>query len=119
MFNSLEKQPQTLERITLNDGKRNIDIHTGDLLYLEADHVYTKVFRYEKGVVARKEILVRKSLNEFTEELPGNSFIRVHRGFIVNLKHVEEVGATYVKVGGVNIPIGRTFRDQVRVAVSL
>ena len=35
--------------------------------------------------------LVRKTMKELEERLPSDTFMRVHRSYIVNIEHVEEL----------------------------
>lgn len=113
LFNSLKSTIQNKNEILLNVGKRNYLIPVNELFFLEADHVYTKVH------LAKKTLLVRRSLNDIINELPADGFLRVHRSYIVNLSIVEELGATFIKVNGRKIPIGRSFREAVRESISM
>jgi DNA-binding LytR/AlgR family response regulator len=113
LFNSRTENPPEQKLISFSEGKRTVNVAPDEIFYLEADHVYVKV------VTTAKVHLVRKALNEILGELPVDGFLRVHRSFIVNLNRIEETGAAYVKVNGQKIPVGRTYREQVRSILSL
>ena len=57
-----------------------------DIVYLEADRMYTKVGTYSQG-----EILVSKPLKYFTDLLAGaGEFYKPHRSFLINLKFIKQ-----------------------------
>lgn len=79
-----------------------------DILWVVADDYYCK------AVTREKEFLVTKTLKKFGEELSCNlGFMRVHRSYIVNLHHVEEIGELYLHIGKKEIPVSRNFREEL------
>lgn len=69
------------QTITLKDGGKLIKIKAGDILYCQGAGDYVEV------ALAEKTILHLGTLAKIVESLP-NYFIRVHRSYIVNAKHV-------------------------------
>lgn len=55
-----------------------------DLVYCESDNNYTKFHLIDGDVV-----LVSKTLKSFEQQLPEESFFRIHQSFIVNLDYVK------------------------------
>lgn len=51
------------------------------------------------------------SMRELEELLPSEIFMRVHRSFIVNLRHVEVVERGRIVFGKTYIPVSDTRRD--------
>jgi len=45
--------------------------------------------------------------------LSENNFIRIHRSFIVAKNKIDAHSATDVEINGVQIPIGRGYKDSV------
>ncbi len=79
-----------------------------DILWLEADDYYCKL------VTPDSEFLVTKTLKKFSEAfLEKPEFMRVHRSFIVNLQHVEEIGELHLFIGKKQIPVSRNFREEL------
>ncbi len=78
-----------------------------DILYIESSHVYVEVF-----LKNQQKLLVRTSLTEILSNLSPN-FIRVHRGFIVNIKYLSQINTSVVIIGNKNIPIGKKYKDDV------
>lgn len=114
-----------LEALTnnLQEGKSavlSIPVHGGydfipldDIIYLEADGSYVKIVCTEK-----RNKLVSKNLKYFEGMLESAShFIRPHRSFLVNMKHVlsfnkTDGGSLTVDVNQ-NIPISRERKQDV------
>ena len=57
-----------------------------DLLYLEADGSYTRV------VAVGASYLIAKPIGALSESLEAAKFCRSHRSYVVNLRHVVEIG---------------------------
>ncbi len=97
-----QKQERTM---TLHDGLKKVIIPLSDILYIQADHVYVKVFLKEE-----ESILQRSTFKDFTEQLPKEHFFQTHRSFTINLKHVSHFDSQNVYVSGEAIPISRGRR---------
>lgn len=74
-----------------------------DILYLKSAHIYIDIFLKDN-----KKIVVRASLNEILPKL-SKSFVRVHRGYIVNTKYLMQIDANALKINDEIIPIGKTY----------
>jgi len=62
---------------------------------------------------AGKEILALMTMKDAGEVLSGGDFVRVHRSYFVNLRHVEVIDAAAVVVGKRRIPIADRQRDEL------
>lgn len=76
-----------------------------DILYIESSHVYVEVF-----LKNQQKLLVRTSLNEILNNLNAN-FIRVHRGFVVNISHLNQINSSVIVIGEKSIPIGKKYKE--------
>jgi two-component system, LytTR family, response regulator len=56
-----------------------------DIIYCEADSSYTKFYLLNK-----KQVVTSKTIKEYELLLADNYFVRVHRSYLVNLRHVKE-----------------------------
>ena len=70
---------------------------------------------YCEVVTATRKANVRASLLEMEQKLQGFPFIRVHRSYLVNAQFIESIHEpnSTVMVQGTEIPLGKSFRDQV------
>ena len=80
-------------------------IAVSDLLFVESDNNYIRI------ITRDKKITLRVSLQTFSDTIKHQHLIRVHRGFIVNLQHVDDFNEETLKIGKHEIPVGRTYKD--------
>jgi len=84
-----------------------------EIMFIKSEHVYVELFT-ESG----KSYLIRNSMNAFCEKLPKD-FYRVHRSFAINMQHLDAIHANYVVVGGGEVPIGKTYREELLKRIRL
>ncbi|MGZ2368463.1 response regulator [Ancylomarina sp. YFZ004] len=84
-----------------------------DILYLKSDHVYVEIHN-TKG----KHFVHRGSISSLMGKLPPN-FFRTHRSYVVNLDYLESINEQSVLVEGHELPIGKTFRNDLVNQISI
>ena len=57
-----------------------------DIIYIEGMSEYIRIF-----LTNRKPLMVFLSMKKIENALPSNQFVRIHRSFIVNYKHIESL----------------------------
>lgn len=92
--------------ITLKVEHKNVIVDIDDITYIEAMDNYVKVFR--KGL---NMILSQITMKEMESILPSDSFIRVHRSFIVSLNAIDKFSnrKIYIRNSDKTIPVGRKY----------
>jgi DNA-binding LytR/AlgR family response regulator len=93
------------DRIFVRHKEKMVKIMLADLIYLEADRNYSQLFTKEK------EYVLAVTLKAIEEKLPKKLFLRIHRSYIVNLTHIEEVTEGSVKIAEHSIPMGAGMRE--------
>jgi DNA-binding LytR/AlgR family response regulator len=97
------------ESAIISDGKRNHLIRFQDILYVQADHVYSIIFT-TKG----DKIVVRKSLQQVLDYCVCNYLLYCHRSYIVNLKHIRSWSPDEIILDNSMVfPISKTRRDEI------
>ena len=85
-----------------------------DILYLKSDQVYVEII-----VQNQQKHVVRTSLNDILNKLNTN-FIRVHRGFVINVAFLSQINSNSVKIiDDEEIPIGKKFREDIINRINL
>jgi len=51
------------------------------------------------------------------DELSAKNFLRIHRSFIINLKHITAFTASDVEIGKTELPIGESYKEHVNRAL--
>ena len=97
--------------ILINEGERgNSRIEVKDILYLQADNVWT-VIQTEK----RKNICITIGLSNFMKEMNYPQLIKIHRSYAINLDKIKhfKVGKTggEVQINDIKIPVSRARVD--------
>lgn len=60
-----------------------------------------------------KPILTLMSFKEIQDKLPENTFIRVHRSYIVNVNKITSIQKNRIVIKGERIPIGESYKSMV------
>lgn len=76
-----------------------------ELLYAESDNNYIKL------VTTNKKISLRVSLQYIAEKFNHPALVRVHRGYIVNIRNIDNFNEEEIVIGPYQIPIGRNYKD--------
>jgi len=74
------------DTIFLSTGKRACFLKVRDIYYLQADSCYSKIYLSEKKCKSSTH-----TLKKWEELLPEHEFIRIHRSFIININHIDEI----------------------------
>lgn len=90
-----------------SDGK-HIRVELSELLLIEGVKDYVRL-HLQSG-----SILVHSTMKNIEEQLTAyNDFIRVHRSYLVNLKHIKEIEGNMLKLGDTTVVVGNTYKDKV------
>lgn len=84
-----------------------------DVLYLKAEKDFVRIFS------ENTRQMVLQSLKYYENTLPPNQFIRVHKSYIINLQKIEMVFGNIVRIKGVDIPIGRSYKERLMQQLQL
>lgn len=95
------------DRIFVKQNDLMCKILIADILYLEADRNYCQVFTKDKNY------LLVNTLKNMEEKLPAQSFQRVHRSYIVNLKEINEFNHNNLTVGNKTLPLSKELRPEL------
>ncbi len=95
------------DRIFIRCNEKMIKISINDIYYIEADRNYCRIFS------KNKEYLIVITLKDFDEKLPNEYFLRIHRSYIVNLFHIDEVAGSHVVISKKAIPLSKSLKTDL------
>ena len=95
------------DRIFVRHHEKMVRISLQDIHYIEADRNYCKVYLKD-----RKYLLVT-TLKEVDEKLSDNRFLRIHRSYIVNISHIDEIGGNHVVISTHSLPLSKNMRPEL------
>lgn len=93
--------------ITIHAEKKTIILSIDEIVFIESQKEYIKV------QTTTKSYLSKYALTKIEEELAPEQFLRVHRSFIINTKHLKAYNANEVEVGSSTITIGGNYKEKV------
>lgn len=96
-----------LGRFFLRSDNKYIQIVLDDVLFVESSGNYIKL------VLKEEIITIRGKLASIMELMPTESFIQVHRSFMVVPKHIKRVEGNQLFIDNYTVPIGKFFKAQV------
>lgn len=103
-----EEQPFILaDRIFVRYTGKMVKIMLMDILYMEADRNYTRIF------TSQKEFLLSATLKYIEEKLRIPFFMRIHRSFLVNMTRIDQVLEADVIIDNKAIPLGTGMREKL------
>jgi len=90
------------------DKKKMQKIYLDEILSVESLGDYIKI-----NTVADKYI-IHQTLSSFTDELPSEKFIRIHRSYTISIEKVDAVEGNSVEIADTRYPIGRSYLSTVK-----
>jgi|SRR6478672_2728242 len=104
---SVEETFVLSDAIFVRSHEKMIKVNISDILYIEAERNYCKIHCKEK------EHLLVATLKDLEEKLLANSLLRIHRSFIVNLFHIDEIANSHVVIAKKAIPLSADLKKQL------
>lgn len=96
------------DRVFIKFKDRLVRIFLADILWIEADDYYCRLMTFDKEYLITQTL---KQLGDTMVNVPG--FFRVHRSFIVNSRHIEEIGDLFVVINKKQIPVSKTAKEEL------
>lgn len=100
---------QRSDFIFIKDGYEQVKVVLADILFVEASGNYTQIHLVEDKLISS-----RITINDLAAILPSDSFIRVHRTFIVAKGSITRFDRSQLWIADRNIPIGSTYLQQLK-----
>jgi DNA-binding LytR/AlgR family response regulator len=93
------------DHLFVNVQKKKVKVLFSEIIYIESQQEYIKI------VTTKKVYFSKLTTNEMESLLPSHLFKRIHRSYIVSVSRVDSYTVEAVEVGGISIPIGRSYRN--------
>ena len=102
----IESNPTTYTNDSIFVKKKGLleKVKYEELNWIEADGNHITIH-----VAEGRDYTIRKSLKEISDKLPKDRFLRVHKSFIVLVDAVTAIDTSFVYLGELKIPIGRSY----------
>jgi two-component system LytT family response regulator len=94
--------------VFIKSGPQTYRVKVSEILYLEKNGNYITVHLKDGN------ILIRENMGDIFDLVPATDFIRVHKSYVVGIRHISMIEVHQLIVNGEKIPIGTTYRDSLR-----
>lgn len=109
----LDKAAQRLSveplSVVINCSGETLRLYESDILYVESFLHYILIHTKDN------EYRIKENLSAFAQKL-SDDFYRVHRSYLVSLKHITRISRTSVSVGRTELPLSRGKYDDIHRA---
>jgi DNA-binding LytR/AlgR family response regulator len=96
------------DSIFVRADRKMVKVNFKEILFIESLSDYIRIHLEDNKVLTTRE-----TLSNVETRLPQNDFIRTHRSFVVSIACIETFTSETIGIGKHEIPISRSFRDQV------
>ncbi len=93
------------------DKKKLQKIYLDDIVVVESLKDYIRI------KTTTGKYIVHKTLSSFTDELPSDQFIRIHRSFTICIDKVQVVEGNSVEIDNTRYTIGRSYINEVKAKI--
>jgi two-component system, LytTR family, response regulator len=99
--------------VFIKSGPLTYQVKVKEILYLEKDGNYITAHLKDRN------ILIRENMGDIFDLVPAADFIRVHKSYVVGIRHISMIEVHQLIVNGEKIPIGSTYRDSLRARLGI
>ncbi len=100
---SIENQTHVFVKSGFNINK----IPINQIVYIQSFKNYIEINQ------TNSKILIRKKLGDFLDSLANDSFLQVHRSYVVNKKYISEIKTNSIIILETEIPIGKKNKENL------
>jgi DNA-binding LytR/AlgR family response regulator len=101
-----------------------------EFLFIKADDKLTKIRKddilflesmrdYVKFVTPSKSYVTYSTLKNMEEKLNGQTFLKVHRSYIVNLSKIDDIRGNTIYILGNQVPIGKGHKEDLEARLNI
>lgn len=97
------------EFIYVKSNSKLIKVQNNNILFVEALKDYVIIHTNDE------KFTIHSTMKEIEKKLPSETFMRIHRSFILNLKKIKSIDGSIVVIEDSNkrIPIGGSYREEL------
>ena len=91
---------------------KTISIAQSDILYFESQANYLAVYTKDG------DYRLRSTMSNIENELQNSDFLRIHKGFLVNLEHIKILKSDTLELdNGAKLPIGKSYSESAKESI--
>lgn len=90
------------------DKKKMQKIYLDEILSIESLGDYIRIN------TSADKYMIHQTLSSFTDELPSEKFIRIHRSYTISVEKIDVVEGNSIEIADIRYPIGRSYLNNVK-----
>jgi DNA-binding LytR/AlgR family response regulator len=94
------------EFVLVKSGSEIHKINLNDIQYIEGTGNYISF------ITSTKKILSLMNMKEVIELLPKYEFVRVHKSYIISMRHIDLIERSQIRINNKTIPIGSSYKEE-------
>ncbi len=94
-------------KIIVKADKKIYAVEFTSMLFLEGQGDYIRIHLEDKKLV------VHDTIKRFTESLPPEDFMRVHKSYVINLRKIDFIEGNQVRIKEHSIPVSPALKDDM------
>lgn len=102
-----EGDPFSDDHIFIRSNSKFFRVNFSEILFIEGSRDYLKIHTPDYSLITHQ------TMNDLEKSLPSRQFIRVHKSYIVALRHIRSIYGNSIELGKTTIPIGVSYKDSV------
>ena len=103
--NNTKEKPSIFVKV---DKKKLQKIFLDEIMVVESLKDYIRI------ITPTSKFIIHSTLSSFTDDLPSNRFLRIHRSYTIAIDKVSVVEGNSVEVGGLRYTIGRSYLNDAK-----
>ena len=112
LFEMAFRKPKPTAFLVVKSNGMKVRIAHPEIQYVEAKGDYVKI------VTDDGAHMVHLTMKKLSMDLPESEFIRIHRSYLIRLDKVRAAkGKTALMIGDAELPVGRTYKENVASAL--
>jgi len=102
-----EADPFPDDHIFIRSNSKFFRVNFSEILYIQGMKDYLKIYTPDYALITHQ------TMNDLEESLPARQFIRVHKSYIVALRHIRSIYGNSIELEKTTIPIGVSYKETV------
>jgi DNA-binding LytR/AlgR family response regulator len=105
--NMSSENPEERNYIIIKADFKLYKVNYDDLIYMEGQSEYVTFHTTQRNITGYY------ALKNLVELLPASRFVRIHKSYIVSIRHIDIVENNAIQIGEIKLPIGASFKEEV------
>lgn len=102
-----KEPPPPGDHIFIKSNSKFFRVNFSEILYVQGMKDYLKVHTPDYTLITHQ------TMNDLEKTLPTRQFIRVHRSYLVAVRHIKTIYGNSIELGKETIPIGLNYKETV------